>query len=259
MKYTAPLLFLVLSLLFIFSMLFTCLEQDTSEYSESAAPPGATIESEELSLDTAAMALPADIEEKLLEKATEAADQSIEKKMPKSAPKSSSAPKSAPVKPSSKDIDGLLEKGEVMFHKSGWVGIPLSKRDAAKKCTGISQSNFKVILQPKSDTDLLSFVVYTNNCGGMNMSISGPAVSESAKLPLVKGKNLISLEGLDVRLRGGGTYILSCTGVAGCGSSQPPKFEHIGKCAEVASANHPNLFMDQKKEAHVYDLKFLFQ
>lgn len=155
-----------------------------------------------------------------------------------------------------------VEEQPDMFIKTGRAGIPLSKYATAQNCVGKSQSNFTANLQPKTAMDLVSFVVYASDCGGLNLTITGPEFTETVKIVVNKGKNQIDLEDYDIRLHAGTQYTMAGKGIAGmggCGSSKPPMFEDVSKCTNVASENHPNLVLDQKKSPCVFELRFLYQ
>lgn len=149
-----------------------------------------------------------------------------------------------------------------VFPKQGRAGVPVSKHDASKSCIDASKTKFTATLKAASDVDLVSFVVYATDCGGMDLKITGPDLKESASYPLNKGKNQIPLGDLDLRLTEGVRYTLTCTGVAGygsCSSTVVPRFENIGKCGNVTSENHPNLVLNQKTTPHIFELKFQHQ
>jgi len=170
------------------------------------------------------------------------------------------APSSAPrsMEEASDDAKSI----DFAFQKQGRAGIPLSKYATAQGCLGRSKSSFTVGLYPKANMDLVSFVVYANDCGGMSLTITGVEMAETAKIALTKGKNLIVLEDYDIRLRGGAKYTMTCTGIGsygGCSSTKPPMFEDISKCTNLASNNHPSLVLDQKTAPFIFDFKFLFQ
>lgn len=149
-----------------------------------------------------------------------------------------------------------------VFPKQGRAGVPVSKHDVSKSCIDASKSTFTATLKAASDVDLVSFVVYATDCGGMDLKITGPDLKESARYAVSKGKNQIPLDDLDLRLTEGVTYTLTCTGVAGygnCSSTAVPRFENTGKCGNVSSENHPNLVLNQKSTPHIFELKFQHQ
>lgn len=160
---------------------------------------------------------------------------------------------SAP-KPKSMPVD--------VFPKQGRAGVPVSKHDVFKSCIDASKTTFTATLKATSDVDLVSFVVYATDCGGMDLKITGPDLKESTSYAVSKGKNQIPLGDLDLRLSEGVTYTLTCTGIAGygsCSSTAVPRFENTGKCGNVSSENHPNLVLNQKSTPHIFELKFQHQ
>ena len=140
----------------------------------------------------------------------------------------------------------------------GLAGIPLNQYSS--DCITALRGSFSVTLTPVQDVEARSFKVYTDDCGGVKVALTGPQLNENFRATLNKGRTLIDFADSDARLKAGNTYTLTCTpisGYGGCSSSKAPAFHDLRNCSDVSSASAPALKLNDKGNLVLFDLKFV--
>ena len=141
------------------------------------------------------------------------------------------------------------------------VGLPLSSYK--KNCNDLSnKGSFSVLLSPAEDVELESFFVYSNDCGGLEVTLQGAGDTQTFEVALLQGKkSQITFGTIDARLKKGNKYTLSCRPFAnhgGCTSPNAPKLEDAGSCG-ISPKTSNKLSINQQGNLIIYDLKFLYR
>lgn len=136
------------------------------------------------------------------------------------------------------------------------VGMALTSHAAG--CGVFQQNSFTASLTPSRNVLLSSFRLFSDGCGGVNVSLSGGDLDESFKAALVNGKNNIAFDD-DIELTAGVTYSLQCRAIsnyAGCKEPNPPHFENASACGNAIS--NAILRLDSQGNSFIYELKFRY-
>lgn len=144
-------------------------------------------------------------------------------------------------------------------NKQGIAG-PRAGYSTTPDCSGFANSEFSVTLKTNRAVELGSFVLYADQCGGVEVSLSGPSVNRAFKAALVEGYSQIILDEGIPRL-GVGNYTLRCRALgnySGCGVAGTPRFANVKSCPDIKSLTAPALSMDQKGALLIHELKFTY-
>ena len=130
-----------------------------------------------------------------------------------------------------------------------------------KDCVDLySRSTFSFNVRTKAQAvNLQSFKLYTNTCGRLIVTLSGPGLDEEFTASLNGGRSQISFGAIDPILRANSDYTISCksTTGGGCTETTPARFENATECA-LSSRPSPYLTLTEPDGKFIYDLKFLY-
>jgi hypothetical protein len=141
------------------------------------------------------------------------------------------------------------------------VGAPLKESSSTSSCAKTAGNSFTATLRANRAIELGSFFVYADQCGGIEVSLSGKGVSTSFKTALVQGYSQIALDAHIQQRLTPGTYTLKCTAFnnyAGCTASENPRFLDVKPCANVKPLTSSALRLDQQGKLIVHEFKFIY-
>lgn len=142
--------------------------------------------------------------------------------------------------------------------KPSKAGLALSSYDTA--CARLSGSRFTATLRVKRELELGSFMVFTNQCGGMEISFSGKGIKERFKVGLVPGATQVALGANLPRLKPG-TYQLegrAFSQYAGCTAADAPQFMSVEACPSLRPITVAAMELTQQKPTVLHELKFTY-
>ncbi|WP_282773830.1 hypothetical protein [Phaeodactylibacter xiamenensis] len=142
--------------------------------------------------------------------------------------------------------------------KPGKAGLSLSSYDPA--CARLSGSRFTATLKVKRELELGSFMVFTNQCGGMEVSFSGKDINERFRVGLVPGATQIALGANIPRLKAG-TYQLegrAFSQYAGCTAADAPQFMSVEACPSLRPITAAAMELTHQKTTVLHELKFTY-
>lgn len=125
-------------------------------------------------------------------------------------------------------------------------------------CQTVASSSFEVLLKVEREIQLGSFAVYTDRCGGVDLSLSGPGTLIAFKAGLVNGLSQIDLAAHTAARLAPGSYTLkgkTFRGGAGCEAEEIPRFKHSNNCNAKQKPSQA-LDIDQKGTLIIHQLKF---
>ncbi|MEL7118078.1 MAG: hypothetical protein AAFO07_01515 [Bacteroidota bacterium] len=158
--------------------------------------------------------------------------------------------------------DSPTSKGQTRkagIGKKASVALSEKNHAVASECATFKDESFLAVLSPKSDLQLESFTIFTNNCGAINITVSGADINTTFKKGLTAGRSSIQLSDQNLKLKRGNSYTI--TGVAeSMGSACPdvPKFENISDCRALENLFSKMMDFNNKGKQIVYDLKFIY-
>lgn len=124
-------------------------------------------------------------------------------------------------------------------------------------CLSPSTGNYSFSITPRQDIELISFKVGSNECGGLNVTLSSTKGTRSTKSALIAGQSQISLDGF--YLEAGRTYTISCstmTGYGACGAIEQPVLQDSSSCASPRSSSH--FTADYRGKSIIHELRYLY-
>jgi hypothetical protein len=146
--------------------------------------------------------------------------------------------------------------------KPTFEGLPdevgVLRSGVVPSCQTIASSSFETILKVKREVQLGSFAVYTDQCGGLDISLTGPGTSIAFKAGLVNGLSQIDLAAHTAARLAPGSYTLkgkTFRGGAGCEAEEIPRFKHSNNCNAKQKPSQA-LDIDQKGTLIIHQLKF---
>ncbi|MEP7321554.1 MAG: hypothetical protein ABI761_06530 [Saprospiraceae bacterium] len=143
---------------------------------------------------------------------------------------------------------------------TGIAGMNLDKYD--KNCGTLQVYDFTTTITPTRDVELLSFVVISDVCGGLTLTITGDGRTEKISRGLTagqSGQSVISLGDLDLRLKAGKTYTLKGSTLkdfAGCSNPNRPKLLNATSCGSPRAP--AEVKMNYSGNKVLFDIKYLF-
>lgn len=140
----------------------------------------------------------------------------------------------------------------------GVAGLEISKYDL--NCSTPTVEDYTFSITPNQTVELLSFTIFSDICGGLEVEMKSSEGSDKTTVILVKGRNQISLLDLQARLKPGIRYSFSCKTIASfgtCNAKQTPKILNATSCANQPIAK-PEFKMDYQGKSIIYDLKYFY-
>ena len=163
-------------------------------------------------------------------------------------------PPPRPVAPTPTTPTSTASSSDDDMSNLGAGGLSLSSYKSSCKFDLTNTYSFSIT--PKRTVELLSFIVYSDECGGIEIALNGEKIKES----LVQGKNQVSLIDLGANLKKGKNYTISCKTIAGfgnCEDGNEPKLKDAASCGAIASSKS-EFDADYKGKSIIYDLKYLY-
>ena len=142
------------------------------------------------------------------------------------------------------------------------VGIPSSQyAKFSQDCIALyTKDKYEVILLPNRKVELQSFYVYSNDCGGLEITLEGDGDKQSFKASLNAGKSQILMNVIDTELTAQKSYKLTLRPLGnykGCNASAPARLEKVTDC-NVSQVNCNALKLNQNNNPVLYDLKIKY-
>ncbi len=161
--------------------------------------------------------------------------------------------KPGPLKPEKKPIPTELIKTSV----AGW-----DSSGYKNNCEAFGPTEFTVIISPMQEFELQSFIVYSNECGGLKLTLSGDGKSQSVIRAVVKGESKLSLGDAGFRMAMGKTYTLTGQTISdygGCKGLSIPKLLTASKCSNLRKhKGSPWLTIDQGTAEVIFEIGYRY-
>jgi hypothetical protein len=156
--------------------------------------------------------------------------------------------------PSPNNPNSGTSPGTAILSNSGTAALPLAER--IKGCKTLGEGGV-ITLRPKTDIELSELVLFADSPGKVQIALlnaSGQKMRSTRGVVSAGVRAQITLEELDVQLRGGSTYQLVITPLRD-EKGASPLLENMRNCSPSPRSG-PNLSIDYQGNFIVFDLKY---